>query len=57
VVPTAGTNRHTPREEDLAAEQKTRIRGLVRQGFSEWSARCEVLAKDHEIGCECEVCL
>jgi putative DNA primase/helicase len=43
-------------EGPVTAEQETRIRGLVRQGFSEWSARCEVLAKEHEIGCECEVC-
>jgi hypothetical protein len=40
----------------VTAEQETRIRELVRQGFSEWAAHCEVLAKDHEIGCECEVC-
>ncbi len=44
-------------EGSVTAEQEARIRELVRLGFSEWSARCEVLAKDHEIGCECEVCL
>jgi len=27
-----------------------------RQGFSEHGARMEVLAKDHPIGCDCEVC-
>ncbi len=37
-------------------EQEARIRDLVRQGFSEWAARAEVLAKDHPVGCECEVC-
>jgi putative DNA primase/helicase len=38
-------------------EQLRRIRALVKQGFSEHSARIEVLAKDHPPGCECEVCL
>ena len=38
-------------------EQLRRIRGLVQRGFSEHSARIEVLAKDHPPGCECEVCL
>ena len=38
-------------------EQARRVRELVRKGFSEDSARKEVLAKDHPVGCECEVCL
>ena len=38
-------------------DQERRIRGLVKRGFSEHSARIEVLAKDHPPGCECEVCL
>ncbi len=38
-------------------EQARRIRELVGKGFSEDSARKEVLAADHPVGCECEVCL
>jgi len=38
-------------------EQDARIKSLVQKGFSEHSARIEVLAKDHPVGCECEVCL
>ncbi len=38
-------------------EQLRRVRELVQRGFSEHSARIEVLAKDHPPGCECEVCL
>jgi phage/plasmid-associated DNA primase len=37
--------------------QAQRIRELMRTGFSEDSARKEVLAADHPVGCECEVCL
>jgi putative DNA primase/helicase len=37
-------------------EQLQRIRELVRQGFSDRSARIEVLAKGHPLGCDCEVC-
>jgi putative DNA primase/helicase len=36
--------------------QLERIRELEHQGFSKRSARKEVLAKDHPLGCECEVC-
>jgi putative DNA primase/helicase len=49
-------------EADLApgqsatVEQLQRIRDLVAKGFSERGARIEVLAKDHPLGCECEVC-
>jgi phage/plasmid-associated DNA primase len=46
----------TPREGRLSPEQTRRVRELVDRGWSEWAARCEVLAKDHEVGCECEVC-
>jgi len=42
--------------ESATVEQLQRIRELMRQGFSERGARIEVLAKDHPIGCECEVC-
>jgi phage/plasmid-associated DNA primase len=38
-------------------DQERRIRELVRKGFSEDSARQEVLASDHPVGCGCEVCL
>jgi hypothetical protein len=41
----------------FTSEQARRVRELVRKGFSEDSARKEVLAKDHPVGCECEVCL
>jgi phage/plasmid-associated DNA primase len=37
--------------------QDLRVRELVRKGFSEDSARKEVLAADHPVGCECKVCL
>ena len=37
--------------------QNEQIRQLVRKGFSEHSARIEVLAPDHPVGCDCEVCL
>jgi P4 family phage/plasmid primase-like protien len=43
--------------EEASEDQERRIRGLVQKGFSEHSARIEVLAKDHPPGCECEVCL
>jgi hypothetical protein len=38
-------------------KQARRVRELVRKGFSEDSARKEILAADHPVGCECEVCL
>lgn len=38
-------------------EDEDRIRKLVRKGSSESFARAEVLAKDHPLNCECEVCL
>jgi hypothetical protein len=37
-------------------EQLQRIRDLERQGFSEYAACTEVLAKGHPVNCECEVC-
>jgi putative DNA primase/helicase len=42
--------------ESATVEQLQRIRELERQGFSERSARIVVLAKDHPLGCDCEVC-
>ncbi|MEJ7872822.1 MAG: hypothetical protein WKF67_11245, partial [Rubrobacteraceae bacterium] len=41
----------------ISPEEERRVRELVRKGFSEGSARAEVLAKDHPIDCACEVCL
>jgi putative DNA primase/helicase len=44
------------RGESATVEQLRHIRSLVCQGFSERGARMEVLAKDHALGCQCEVC-
>jgi putative DNA primase/helicase len=41
---------------EVSESQERRIHELVRQGFSERGARIEVLAKDHPLGCDCEVC-
>ena len=38
------------------ARAEDRIRRLTRDGWSLYAARAEVLAKDHPLGCECEVC-
>ena len=38
-------------------DQARRVQELVRKGFSASAARAEVLAKDHPLNCECEVCL
>jgi hypothetical protein len=70
IVPTSlslkgdGTQDDRPRplSADLAPgssatlEQLQQIRDLKGQGFSEYAARVEVLAKDHPLDCECEVC-
>jgi hypothetical protein len=42
---------------EASYEDERRVRELVQRGFSEHSARIEVLAKDHPLGCECEACL
>lgn len=42
---------------ELAPEDESRVDVLMGKGFSEWAARTEVLAKDHPLDCECEVCL
>ncbi len=55
--PPKGETNETTHAETSAEDQERRIRGLVQKGFSEHSARIEVLAKDHPPGCECEVCL
>jgi putative DNA primase/helicase len=41
---------------EFTPEQERRVRELIRKGFSERFARAEVLAKDHPLDCECEVC-
>jgi hypothetical protein len=43
--------------EACTPEQAKRIRRLVQQGTSETWARRTVLASDHSLGCDCEVCL
>lgn len=40
-----------------SSEEERRVRELVKKGFSEGSARAEVLAKDHPLDCDCGVCL
>jgi hypothetical protein len=39
-----------------ADEQQAQIRELVSKGWGGKQARIQVLAKDHELGCGCEVC-
>jgi putative DNA primase/helicase len=46
----------TPREGEPTGAGEERIKRLIREGWSRYAARVEVLAKDHEVGCECEVC-
>jgi hypothetical protein len=55
--PPKGETNETTHAETSAEDQERRVRSLVKRGFSEHSARIEVLAKDHPPGCECEVCL
>jgi hypothetical protein len=44
-------------EKACTPEQAERIRHLVKEGTSETWARRTVLASDHTLGCDCEVCL
>jgi hypothetical protein len=44
-------------ERNMAPEQEERFRRLVEQGTSEKWARKTVLASDHPLDCDCEVCL
>jgi hypothetical protein len=46
-----------PADKATTPEQEERIRSLVKQGMSEKWARRTVLAGDHPLACECEVCL
>jgi hypothetical protein len=41
----------------FTAEQAERIRRLIKEGMSETWARRTVLAYNHPLGCDCEVCL
>jgi hypothetical protein len=43
--------------ETIRLEQAKRIRRLIEQGMSERWARQEVLADNHALDCDCEVCL
>lgn len=52
-----GENNVSSSVASVTDEQEAQIRELVRKGFSEGSARLEVLAADHPVGCECEACL
>lgn len=40
----------------VGVSQQREIDQLMKKGFSEYAARAEVLAKDHPLDCECEVC-
>ena len=51
------TDVKAPRESRLTTEQTERVKRLMSEGMSASFARAEVLAADHPIGCECEVCL
>jgi phage/plasmid-associated DNA primase len=53
-MPPQETNGKTVSE--VSEEQEARNAALVRDGRSEWAARTEVLAADHPLDCECEVC-
>jgi hypothetical protein len=55
--PTADTDGEaTAGKEWPTRERERRIRSLMDEGYSEYAARVEVLARDHPVGCECEVC-
>jgi hypothetical protein len=41
----------------LTPEEAKRVKRLVREGMAETWARRTVLASDHSLGCDCEVCL
>ena len=48
---------HNPASGKRRTEEERRIQELIKQGFSEYGARVTVLAKDHPLDCDCEVCL
>ncbi len=41
----------------ISSEEERRVRKLVREGMTEEWALREVLASDHPLDCECDVCL
>lgn len=43
-------------DNELSETQRRQIQKLVNEGFSEYGARVQVLASDHPLDCECEVC-
>ena len=45
------------RRGELGPEEAERVKRLVREGMSERWARRTVLASDHSLSCDCEVCL
>jgi hypothetical protein len=55
-APSVALDGHDVVESGVPGEDERQIRALMRRGFSESSARAEVLAKDHPLGCGCEVC-
>jgi hypothetical protein len=49
---------HEPRDRrDASPEDEQRVRKLICQGMAERWAWRTVLAKDHPLDCDCEVCL
>jgi len=56
IPPREGNVKTVSEVSEVSEGQSERIRELVRQGFSERSARIEILAKGHKLGCDCEVC-
>lgn len=42
--------------EESSEEQQREIQQLIKRGFSEYAARAQVLAADHPLNCDCEVC-
>jgi DNA primase len=59
ISPISDSETVEPRQKNggLAAEQEERIRSLAEEDMSETWARRTVLASDHPLDCECEVCL
>ena len=57
IRPRGGNVKTASEVSEVSEDQERRIRKLARQGTSEKWARKEVLASDHPLDCECEVCL
>jgi hypothetical protein len=41
----------------LTADQEQRVQRLIGEGMAEEWARREILAYEHPLACECEVCI